>query len=898
MENKAQHKRATERLKNNFFWLPLVIFILGLSVAIYLDKRQAAQNQLYIQTKLQARLELISETVTDWVTLYQYGLRGLRGAVLTAGIEHFSYAKMQAYSASRDIDKEFPGANGFGLIRYVNPQQLEQFVEHVRQNRPDKTFNIRQLTAHEGPLFVNQYIEPEYKNRLALGLDIASEPTRRRAAMEAAQYNEIRLTPPIQLVQASQQAGSGFLILIPIYAVNSSLQTEDDRLTNILGWSYATIFADDVLNNNIATQDDVALMINDVEGDVTTLFYQFGQIDDAVSDFTVNHSIQLYGRNWFLALTAKQAFIDSWHLPSRHQPFFIAIGFTLLVILVVFSIQLTLARAAQTAAHKVELSKIKENTLKQANKVLEKEVSKRIKEISQVSVLQHSILEGAGYAIISTDEDGLITGFNPAAEALLGYSATELIGHATPAQFHVIDEVIAKAAILSNEFGEKISPGFEVFVKKARLGKADSNRWTYVHKNGQHIPIRLNVSSLYDEQHHLFGFLGIAYDLSEQLAREEMLAQAREQAEQANKAKSKFLANMSHEIRTPLNGIYGTLQVLQREVNSSQGLDLLKKALYSTKDLSIIINDILDFSKIEAGKLVLEQGVFNLHDLLEYLRSDVSMMANLKNIGFELFNQVEQQVWLGDPTRIKQILLNITSNAIKFTEVGTVTLHVGVNKQQDGLVFEIKDTGIGIEKEQLNRLFQRFEQADTSTTRKFGGTGLGLSITHSLVTLMGGDIEVRSEVGKGSAFNVFLPLKPAEALALKQVEYEASDIHLKGKTILIAEDNEINQLIVQAMLEPTQATLVFANNGLEAVNALSTQAVDMILMDIQMPIMDGIEACKKIKVIYPTLPIIALTANAMSDDVQNYQREGFTDYLAKPVELPLLLLKLRQTLLT
>lgn len=891
-------KSAT--LSPKFAWLallklPLGILLFGLGVATYLDKRQESGNQQYIEAKLQLRLQLISEAVTDWVTLYQYGLRGLRGSVLTAGTGQYNYANMQAYSASRNIDEEFPGANGFGLIRYVKPENLTKFVADARQDRPDTTFNIRQFKQHADELFIIQYIEPEGKNREALGLDIGSEPNRRRAALESAKFNEVRLTAPIQLVQDELQARYGFLMLMPIYDLHNTPQNPEQRLANTLGWTYAPIIAENILNTKIATQNDVVLRIKDVAEDASTLFYHFGQTEKLASAFAVSHSLQLYGRKWVLELSAKPAFINALLLPNKHQAFYTAMGITLMLMLIVFSLLLTLARIKQASEHKAELAQVKENALKQTNTALEQEMSQRMTQISQVSILQRSILESAGYAIIATDEEGLITVFNPAAEALLGYSSEEIIGHYTPAKFHIAEEVIARAELLSTEFGYKIEPGFEVFVAKARRRQAEIKPWTYVHKSGRHIPIRLNVSSLFDDQQNLFGFLGIAYDLSEQIEHERVLAQAREQAEQANNAKSKFLANMSHEIRTPLNGIYGTLQILSNEVSSVQGKELLKKAMYSTKDLNIIINDILDFSKIEAGKLILENAVFNLHELLEYLRSDLSMMAAQKNIDFELCNHVEHRYWQGDPTRVKQVLLNIASNAIKFTEFGKVSLRVKHDALSKGLIFAIEDSGIGIEQQQLHRLFQRFEQADTSTTRKFGGSGLGLSITYSLVNMMGGNIAVKSTLAVGTLFTVTLPLQQVTAPSSKKAERLPEHVNLQGKLILIAEDNEINRLIVQAMLEPTQATLIFANNGLEAVNLMQTNVVDIILMDIQMPVMDGIEACRQIKLSHPHIPILALTANAMSEDIKMYQREGFSGYIAKPVELSLLLNELEKT---
>lgn len=898
MQQSIQTESKNDHAKSKLFWVPLLVFIVGILVATYLERQQALENQQYIQTKLESRLKQIDEAVVETITLYQYGVRGMRGAILASGLDQFDYAKMQAYSLSRDVEREFPGARGFGFIRYVVPAQREDFVEQARQDRPDNSFDIQQLTPHQGSLFVIQYIEPENQNAKAIGLDIGSESIRRQAAIESAKHNELRLTAPITLVQASNKIRHGFLIMMPIYAKNSIPQNVEERMANIYGWSYAPILVDDVLNTISGLQSDVVYSIKDNDANTSTTFYQFGTLDQQASEYQASSSINLFGRNWIFELTAKQSFIDSLLLPTKHQVFLVALAITILFMLIAFSILLTLAKREQASAHKAELSLVTEKALIQVNQKLEQEVSKRTKQISQVSVLQRSILESAGYAIIATDEVGNLTVFNPAAEALLGYSAEEVIGKHTPAIFHVIDEVVARAEVLSKELGHKVEPGFEVFVIKARSGGTDVNRWNYVHKTGRHIPVRLNVSSLFGNEGNLFGFLGIAYDLTEQLEHVKELAEALELAEQANQAKSKFLSNMSHEIRTPLNGIYGALQIINQEITTEQGKDLLDKALYSTRNLNIIINDILDFSKIEAGKLELERVVFNLSELVEHLRSELSDMASQKAVEFILLNHVEQLYWHGDPTRLRQILLNIGSNAIKFTELGSVTLDVVWDKYQEFIIFTIKDTGIGIEKTKQQRLFQRFEQADSATTREFGGTGLGLSISHSLVTLMGGKISVESELGVGSTFTVYLPLKKAEAPDVEQKDYQAAECDFAGKTILIAEDNEINRMVVEAMLEPTQANLIFAVNGLEAVQAIKTNAVDVVLMDIQMPVMDGVEACRQIKSTFPNTPIIALTANAMSEDIQTYQKEGFDGHLAKPVELSMLLDKLQQILVS
>ena len=356
-------------------------------------------------------------------------------------------------------------------------------------------------------------------------------------------------------------------------------------------------------------------------------------------------------------------------------------------------------------------------------------------------------------------------------------------------------------------------------------------------------------------------------------------------AEEANQSKSLFLANMSHEIRTPMNGVLGTLQLLQRMELSNEAKDLLGKALFSSKALLTIINDILDFSKVEAGKLEVESAPFNLNELLDAITSSLTPEADKKDIELVVSKGKNYQAaWLGDAVRVKQILLNISSNAVKFTEQGKVTIKADVDSNQ-ALVLSVEDTGIGMSQEALKRLFIRFEQADNSTTRRFGGSGLGMAIAQSLVEIMGGHISVSSQLGKGSKFEVTLPLEHSDTLPETAEQEQVNIPGLADKTILLAEDNLINITIFQSMMKETKANIVIAKNGQEAVDQVGEHDIDLVFMDIQMPIMDGVEACKLVKKLYPDIPIIALTANVMEEEIKQYLAVGFDQHLGKPIDL-------------
>lgn len=368
----------------------------------------------------------------------------------------------------------------------------------------------------------------------------------------------------------------------------------------------------------------------------------------------------------------------------------------------------------------------------------------------------------------------------------------------------------------------------------------------------------------------------------------EQLEIAINKAKVASKTKSLFVANMSHEIRTPMNGIYGSLQLLRREDLNDNAQDLVSSAISSTQSLLFIINDILDFSKIEAGKLEIEKCVFNLHELIYELDSDFSVVAINKGIRFDFY--IDEKIglyWNGDPTRIKQVLINLISNAIKFTHEGKVklTCHLGetLHLLDQNIIFTVEDTGIGMNDQALMKIFDEFDQADSSTTRKYGGTGLGMSICRNLVALMQGRLTVTSDEGKGSCFTVSIPLQPTESVE-KHKKEDLPPPNLSGLTVLIAEDNRINQVIAKKMLSPTQAKVVIANNGEEAVNLYHEIKPDLILMDIQMPVLDGREACLKIREVDEEIYIIALTANVMKNDISDYLESGFNDHIGKPIE--------------
>ena len=410
--------------------------------------------------------------------------------------------------------------------------------------------------------------------------------------------------------------------------------------------------------------------------------------------------------------------------------------------------------------------------------------------------------------------------------------------------------------------------------------------------DGREVWVAGAVKMVTDAEGRPQRMMGAIQNITARKKAEQALTAAKEQAEAANVAKSSFLATMSHEIRTPLNGVLGMAQVMEGDVLSEVQRDRLKVVRSSGENLLTILNDVLDLSKIEAGKLELEQAPFQVKEIARGVQAAFSGIASQKGLAFEL--TIDPDVagaYFGDATRVRQILYNLASNALKFTSEGAVTVAVGADAA--GLVLKVSDTGIGIPADRVGQLFQKFEQADASTTRKYGGTGLGLAICRELAELMGGTITVESEAGRGSTFVVRLPLEPAlgvEPPGEAADQPDAAEVDLSQLRILTAEDNPVNQLVLRTMLQQAGLETHVVGNGREAVEAWETADWDLILMDVQMPQMDGVSATRAIRAREaetgrtPTR-IIALTANAMSHQIGEYLAAGMDDFVAKPIDI-------------
>jgi len=523
------------------------------------------------------------------------------------------------------------------------------------------------------------------------------------------------------------------------------------------------------------------------------------------------------------------------------------------------------------------------------------------KQLFDEQHFMEKVTDTMAQGVYALDVSGVCTFWNTEAEHILGWRSDELLGKK-------LHEIIN----YQDEQGSRLLQQ-DCLTHKSIQNKQSysSDAGAFTHRDGRILPIEITAVPLIEDD-QVMGSVAVFNDISKRKADEKLLTEAIINAEQANQTKSDFLANMSHEIRTPMNGIIGmTNLALETDLNAEQHeyLDIVKE---SSNALLSIINDILDFSKIESGKLDLEKIEFNINHLLKNALLILGQRAKEKNI--ELSTDLESgrdipECLVGDPGRLRQVIINLVGNAIKFTLQGHVKVKISLKELKDNsclLLFSISDTGIGIAKDKQAAVFDSFSQADTSVSRKFGGTGSGLSISKQFIALMGGEIWLESEENIGTTFfftsrfgykehkkEFPVPIEDTQTLPTPHVTMSTPTENKPTLNILLAEDNLINQKLAKKLLEKHGHTVHIAHNGLEAVTSFKEQVFDLILMDFQMPEMNGLDATEKIRELEQQIgghiPIIAMTANAMKEDRERALQAGMDAYVPKPINIAELL---------
>jgi PAS domain S-box-containing protein len=823
--------------------------------------------------KFESLVSDIEDDLRQRILIYQDTLRG--GIALHSASVSVEAYEWQAYFETLKIIDRYPGIMGVGLVRSISSDHVKAFLRQARER------GVPNLSLHAVPgqmtlenaarIYGNHYVilfmEPLKGNELAVGLDLGTEITRRKAVELARDSGEPAISSKVTLVQDDQHR-PGFVLFVPFYKKDAHPKTVAERRQTFEGWVVAPFIAEkfllDVLRRN-SKEIDLSVFDGDRISADSLLFQTSLSSPVDKSGFEKVTDIKIGQTQLSLGWSRSAVFRSTRGTTNAWIGFFGALT-TLLVTSLILSLRSSRMRAQALADEKTAQLDLKEKVLLESQERYQLAV-----QGSNDGIWDWNIATGDLY-------------LSPRWKKILGYEDSEL-ANSTETWVRLIHDDNREQAIKGLRNYLDMGRGFYQYEQRLR------------HKDGTYRWILNRGLALRTADGKAYRMAGSISDITERKKEERELIQAKEEAISGARAKSEFLANMSHEIRTPINGIIGMTNLLLDTPLSQLQREYMETVNRSADSLLAIINDVLDFSKVEAGKLDLEIIDFDLKALMEDVARSMTFSSQQKGIKLLLkMDQMSNFSFKGDPGRLRQVLNNLISNAIKFTTKGSVTVRVREKESKlEGytcVCFEIEDTGIGIPPETMERLFKAFSQADASTNRRFGGTGLGLSISKRLVELMGGQIGVNSKPDLGSEFWFQLYLKrsvaaTAAASATAEPVVESSD-QARLIRVLVAEDNPVNQKVAIAVLRKLGYRAHAVANGHEVLDALREMPFDLILMDCQMPVMDGFETTRIIRksqtLDQKNIPIIAMTANALKGDRERCLECGMDDYVAKPVK--------------
>ncbi|MBB5017599.1 PAS domain S-box-containing protein [Chitinivorax tropicus] len=978
--------------------LPVALLVFGLGLSYLAAMLVAHGNHETITRRLNETLGQISGRVEDRMQRFEYGLRGLAGHFV-ANPDRPNLAELRTYLASRDVTVEFPGALGFGAIRYLTEAEAPAFLRRWEREHGFPVA-LKQLKPHTPPYFIIFLIEPIKRNKPAIGLDVASEPHRYEAAMSSIRTGKPTLTAPIILVQDAKRV-PGFLYLLPIYKPGLPQETQAQREQAIWGWAYVPVRIDDVLeglDQTLAKGLDVSISDLTKQNTPLGLIYDADKVPGVVPvtyrtlwdnvDLALQREIKIGGRSWQLVISGSEQFVERLRLTSPDLIGLLGATISMLLAGVVWALQRT-ERAAKAQAnrmtHDLQASEARLELAIQAtglglwdwniqtNRVIYNQqwaaqLGYQLDEISPelsawenlvhrddlertymalqahfrgetaIYVCDHRLrtktgewkwIRDSGQVIEWTEDHKPLRaiGTHFDIDTLL---ARETALRDTLAMHDVIfDHASVGIALTSNRTFQRCSakmlemlgyqraemegqPGSIIYESRAAYeavgreaaavlpagGTLEQELWI-CRKDGSRFWGRLMAQAV-EPGDAARGTIWIIDDFTERKQREELLSKARADAEAANSAKTAFLANISHEIRTPMNAVLGFATLLLDTRLNEEQVGYVKSINSAGDALMVLINDMLDLSKIESGKLQLEQIDFDLRRLFEDVLSMVAAKAAEKKLELILLTQPDVPHRVnGDPGRVRQILLNLINNAVKFTNEGEVIVRANrINQTEHGFRIRVSvtDTGIGIEEQAISKLFQPFTQADASMTRRYGGTGLGLSISKRLAEAMRGGMGAESKMGKGSTFWFDIEL----GLAQDQPDMAPITVDLTDRRILLCGHSPSLIQMLRQMLNGLGAHVVSAGDAVTALAALYDidAQVDCVMVDYQLPDMTGIQLAERIRsdMQFRQLPMIMLSSLAWRGQGSEARQAQFAAYLTKPVRAEQLAACLRNVL--
>ncbi len=822
-----------------------------------------------IVAKVQARLHA-----------YALTLRG--GAAFFEASEQVTREEWHTFVTRRRIESDLPGIQGIGFSLLIPRERLVQHLQELhREGFPD----YRVWPEGEREVYSSIiYLEPfAGRNLRAFGYDMLSDPVRRSAMEHARDEDRAILSGKVILVQETEtDIQAGALMYVPVYQADMPIATVTERRAALIGWIYSPYRMDDLMQGILGGWDlqkhqRIRLRVyDDNPSSSQNLLYDSQATADMEPEPTAQRTllipIDFNGHRWILHFNRPRAAVSSLEYGKIWLVFSGGMITSLLLTALTFSLISTRSRAVQLHIALTKYQTLFDSfplgiTVSDATgQILEANpVAMTLLGVSRDEHCQRQI-DSPAWRIVRTDGTQMPADEYASVRALKEKRRLENIEMGIVKPDHTITWISVTAAPLLLE-------GYGVVIIYSDISERKQAEL-----------------ELEQHQHHLEALVH---------ARTTELIEARDAAEAANRAKSTFLANMSHEIRTPLNAIIGLTQLLQQHISAPKPHGQLLKISESARLLLRILNDILELSKIEAGRLILEETDFTVARVLDHTVSLLGEQAAAK--GLNLVVEIDPALSVplyGDPLRLRQILLNYISNAIKFSERGSITIHASIAEDDDQSVLlriEVADQGIGLSAEQQGRLFRAFTQADNSTTRKYGGAGLGLAISRRLALLMGGDVGVVSKPEVGSTFWMTARLNKA-ASGKKEADVDGEPTgkipvaqilsrQYRGVRLLLAEDDPVNQEVARDLLGAAGFVVDVAVNGQQAIDRVRANDYALVLMDMQMPVMSGLDATRAIRQLpgKASLPILSMTANAF-DDERDYLDAGMNDHIGKPVD--------------